>query len=69
VEIGRYCWLPWERDRPLGYIDCGTHDRWIISEGGVAGRRVVSTIAVLAAAIAYVVDPSLRRRGYCTAMR
>jgi hypothetical protein len=28
VETGRYRWLGWEDRRAVGYIDCGTHDRW-----------------------------------------
>jgi RimJ/RimL family protein N-acetyltransferase len=68
VETGRYRWLAWEHDRAVGYIDCGTHDRWTTWEGGSSGRGVISTILVPAASITYVVDPALRRRGYCVAM-
>jgi hypothetical protein len=24
IETGRYRWLAWERDKAIGYIDCGT---------------------------------------------
>jgi RimJ/RimL family protein N-acetyltransferase len=67
-ETGRYRWLSWEGERPVGYIDCGTFDRWTTFEGGPAGRGVVSTIHVPAGSLSYVVDPALRRRGYATAM-
>lgn len=68
VETGRYRWLAWERDTAVGYLDCGTFDRWTTWEGGTDGRGVIDTIPVPSAAIAYAVDPALRRRGYATAM-
>jgi RimJ/RimL family protein N-acetyltransferase len=68
VETGRYRWLAWEHEMPVGYIDCGTHDRWTTWEGGPDGRGVISTITVPSASIAYVVDPAVRHRGYCAAM-
>jgi RimJ/RimL family protein N-acetyltransferase len=68
TETGRYRWLAWEEARAVGYIDCGTYDRWAVWEGGPEGRGVVETVPVPAAAIAYVVDPALRGRGYCAAM-
>ena len=68
VETGRYRWLAWGEDRPVGYIDCGTYDRWTTWEGGSRGRGVIETIGVPSGSIAYLVDPNLRRRGYCTAM-
>jgi RimJ/RimL family protein N-acetyltransferase len=63
VETGRYRWLAWEGDAPVGYIDCGTYDRWTIWDGGPNGGGVVSSIAIASAAIAYVIDPAQRRRG------
>jgi RimJ/RimL family protein N-acetyltransferase len=68
METGRYKWLAWEDDNAVGYIDCGTSDRWTTWEGGPNGRGVIATIPVPSANIAYVVDPSMRRRGYCTTM-
>lgn len=68
METGRYRWLAWDRDMAVGYIDCGTYDRWATWEGGPAGRGVTATIDLPAGSIAYVVDPALRRRGYATAM-
>lgn len=46
----------------VGYIDCGTHDRWTTWEGGPRGRGVISEIVVPAGSITYVVDPALRCR-------
>jgi RimJ/RimL family protein N-acetyltransferase len=68
VETGRYRWLGWDCEKAVGYVDCGTYDRWAVWEGGAHGRGVIETVPVAAAAIAYVVDPALRRRGYCAAM-
>jgi hypothetical protein len=44
TETGRYRWLAWERDRPVGCIDCGTTDRWTTWEGGPGGRGVIGAI-------------------------
>ena len=60
TETGRYRWLALDGDLPLGYIDCGAYDRWTTWDG----ERVVASIEVPCAAIAYVVDPAIRRRGY-----
>ncbi len=68
AETGRYRWLAWERDTAVGYIDCGTYDRWTTWDGGRGGRGVVDTIPGPAGSMSYVVDPALRRNGYCTAM-
>ncbi len=67
-ETGRFRWLAWHDATPVGYIDCGTADRWTTWEGGPHGRGVVATIPVPAGSIAYVVDPARRRRGYATRM-
>ena len=68
IETGRYRWLAWDRDTAVGYIDCGTYDRWTTWEGGPGGRGVVDTIPIAAGSIGYVVDPGRRREGYCAAM-
>jgi RimJ/RimL family protein N-acetyltransferase len=67
-ETGRFRWLAWEHAAPVGYIDCGTYDRWTTWEGGDGGRGVVSVISVPSASISYVVDPKLRGRGRCARM-
>jgi RimJ/RimL family protein N-acetyltransferase len=68
AETGRYRWLAWDQGTAVGYIDCGTCDRWTTWEGGPGGRGVIEAIPIPAASISYVVDPALRRRGYCAAM-
>jgi RimJ/RimL family protein N-acetyltransferase len=52
----------------FGYVDCGTFDQWPTWEGGSDGRGVMSVIDEPSGAIAYVIDPALRRRGYGTDM-
>jgi hypothetical protein len=37
AETGRYRWLAWDRGTAVGYIDCGTYDRWTTWEGGPGG--------------------------------
>jgi RimJ/RimL family protein N-acetyltransferase len=63
-ETGRYRFLAWDKGVPVGYIDIGTFDRWATWEGGPDGRGVVDVIDEPSGAMAYVVDPALRRRGY-----
>jgi RimJ/RimL family protein N-acetyltransferase len=63
-ETGRYRFVAWDAELLVGYIDCGTYDRWATWEGGTGGRGVIAVIEVPSAAIAYVVNPILRRRGY-----
>jgi RimJ/RimL family protein N-acetyltransferase len=67
-ETGRFRWLAWEHEAAVGFIDCGTYDRWTTWEGGDGGRGVISVIPLPSASISYVVDPSLRGRGHCTEM-
>ena len=56
--------MAWDGDAPVGYIDCGTTDRWTTWEGGAQGRGVVSVIDEPSGNMAYVIDPAARRRGY-----
>jgi RimJ/RimL family protein N-acetyltransferase len=63
-ETGRYQFLAWDKGVPVGYVDCGTFDRWATWEGGAGGRGVVSVIEESSGGIAYVTDPVLRRRGH-----
>ena len=63
-ETGRYEFLAWDKEVPVGYVDCGTYDRWATWEGGSDGRGLVSVIDESSGSIAYVTDPTLRRRGY-----
>jgi RimJ/RimL family protein N-acetyltransferase len=68
TETGRFHWLAWDQDTAVGYIDCGTYDRWATWEGGPGGRGVTHAIPVACGSIAYVVAPALRRHGLATAM-
>jgi RimJ/RimL family protein N-acetyltransferase len=68
METGRFRWVAWNREDPVGYIDCGTFDRWTTWDLGVEGGHVVATIEAPAAALAYVVDPQFRGRGFAKAM-
>jgi RimJ/RimL family protein N-acetyltransferase len=63
-ETGRYRFLAWDGCVPVGFVDCGTFDRWVTWEGGPGGRGVVGVIDEPSGSIAYVTDPALRRRGY-----
>ncbi len=67
-ETGRSHYLGWERGAPIGYIDCGTCDRWTTWEGGRGGRGVVSVIDEPSGGIAFVTDPAQRRKGHGVAM-
>jgi RimJ/RimL family protein N-acetyltransferase len=67
-ETGRFRWLAWEHEEAVGFIDCGTYDRWTTWEGGERGRGVISAIPVSSAAISYVIDPMRRGRGLCSRM-
>jgi RimJ/RimL family protein N-acetyltransferase len=68
IETGRYGWSAWDRDELVGYIDCGTTDRWTTWEGGLNGKGVIATFPVPSGNLAYVVDPAFRRQGYGAAM-
>ena len=68
IRTGAFRWLAWAGDRPVGYIDCGTFDRWTAWEGGPGGRGLLKTIDVPSGVTCYVVDPTQRRRSYGTAM-
>jgi RimJ/RimL family protein N-acetyltransferase len=68
METGRHRFLAWGDESPVGYVDCGTTDRWATWEGGPGGRGVVNVIEEPSGGIAYVIDPELRRKGYGVAM-
>ena len=63
-ETGSYRFLAWDKDVPVGYVYCGTFDRWTTWEGGPKWRGVVGVIDEPSGAIAYVTDPAHRRQGY-----
>jgi RimJ/RimL family protein N-acetyltransferase len=67
-ELARHVWLAWHDGAPVGYVNCGVHDRWTTWEGGAEGRGVVGTIQLVSGAVGFVVDPARRRHGFGGAM-
>ncbi|HET8583851.1 MAG TPA: GNAT family N-acetyltransferase [Jatrophihabitans sp.] len=63
-EMGRFRWIGWSDDVPVGYVDAGTFDRWTTWDG----ERVVGVMDWPCTTLAFVVAPTLRRRGYGTAL-
>lgn len=69
LQLAAYRWLAWEDAQPVGYIDCGTFDRFVVYGGeGPHGPIIHSTIERRTGHIAIVVDPGRRRRGVGRAM-
>jgi ribosomal protein S18 acetylase RimI-like enzyme len=60
LETGRFRWVGWDGADPVGYIDCGTYDRWTTWDG----EQVVEAMAVESGAVAFTVAPACRRLGY-----
>jgi GNAT superfamily N-acetyltransferase len=60
LETGRFRWLAWHGETPVGYIDCGTFDRWTTWDGATVTR----TIEVPSGGLALTVAPAYRRLGY-----
>lgn len=69
VQTGAHRWLAWRHERPVGYVDCGTFDRWTTCDQDRGGRvAVVETIDRPAAALGFVVAPAWRGRGIAAGM-
>jgi ribosomal protein S18 acetylase RimI-like enzyme len=69
VQTGSYRWVAFDAADPVGYIDCGTCDRWTVCDnGGEADPIVRSVIDRPAASIALAVDPARRGTGIGRAM-
>ena len=69
VETGAHHWVAVDAGDPVGYIDCGTCDRWTVcDDDGDAGVIVRYAIERPAASIALVVDPARRGLGVGRAM-
>ncbi len=66
--LAAYRWLAWCNGTPVGYVDCGVLDRWTICDRGPGGPVVTEAISGPAGAIAFVVDPRLRRQHVGRAM-
>jgi ribosomal protein S18 acetylase RimI-like enzyme len=60
METGRFRWMAWDGDVPVGYVDCGTYDRWTTWDG----ERVTAAIEVPSGALTFTVAPAARRLGY-----
>jgi ribosomal protein S18 acetylase RimI-like enzyme len=59
-ETGRFRWLALVGQTPVGYIDCGTFDRWTSWDG----EKVTQSIDEPSAGLALAVAPVSRRMGY-----
>lgn len=69
VQTGAHRYVARAAGRPVGYIDCGTFDRYTVYGGeSPDGPIITEQIDVTTGAIAFVVDPNLRRRGFARAM-
>jgi RimJ/RimL family protein N-acetyltransferase len=63
-QTGAYRYLAHVGGAAVGYVDCGTFDRWTICEQGPGGDVVVSdSIDVPVGSIAFVIAPDFRGRG------
>ena len=52
-ETGRFRWLAWEGEAPVGYLDCGTFDRWTTWETD----DIAETVDVPSGGLALTVGP------------
>jgi RimJ/RimL family protein N-acetyltransferase len=69
VQTGAYRYLAEVDGREIGYVDCGTFDRCNVYGGeGPDGSIITESIELATGSIAFVIDPSLRRRGLGRAM-
>ena len=69
MQTGAHRYLAEVDGREVGYVDCGTFDRCTIYGGeGPEGAIITESIDLATGSIAFVIDPSLRRRGLGRAM-
>ncbi len=69
IQTGSFRYVAEFDGRLVGYIDCGTYDRYTEYQGeGAAGPIIVDSIEAPAGALAFVVDPARRGRGIGRAM-
>jgi ribosomal protein S18 acetylase RimI-like enzyme len=59
-ETGRLRWLARNDNEPVGYIDCGTFDRWTTWDG----EKVTGSVDVASGALTLTVAPARRCMGY-----
>jgi RimJ/RimL family protein N-acetyltransferase len=67
-HTGAYRYLACLGGVPVGYVDCGTFDRWTICAQDPRGIVVADAIDVPAGSIAFVTAPDYRRQGLGRAM-
>jgi hypothetical protein len=60
VQTGAYHYLATRDDRAVGYIDCGTFDRWAVYDGDHPGDPIRETVDVSTGYLALCVDPVVR---------
>lgn len=69
VQTGAVHYLATRDDRPVGYIDCGTFDRWAVWDGTDPDAPVIhETLDVPTGYLALCVDPAARGQGVGRAM-
>jgi RimJ/RimL family protein N-acetyltransferase len=64
-QTGVHRWVGYRDGVPVGYVDCGTFDRWTTCDERL---HVIDAIERPAGAIAFVTAPEHRRRGIARAM-
>jgi RimJ/RimL family protein N-acetyltransferase len=68
VQTGAYHYLATRDDRAVGYIDCGTFDRWVVYDGDHPDGPIRETLDVPTGYLALCVDPATRHQGVGQAM-
>lgn len=64
VQTGAVRYLAVREERPVGYVDCGTFDRWSVYDGTDPDAPVIrETRDVATGYLALCVDPALRGQG------
>ena len=69
IQTAAHQYLATRDDRPVGYIDCGTFDRWTVWDGTQPDAPVIrETLDIATGYLALVVDPAARGHGIGRAM-
>jgi len=69
VQTAAHHYLALADEAPIGYIDCGTFDRYTVYGGeGPDGPIILETIDAVTGSIAFVIDPAHRRQRLATNM-
>lgn len=69
ITLARYGWVIYDHDKPVGYIDAGVGDKYVIY-GGMDGDKPVYLRSenIKSSGLAFVVNPSERGKGYAAQM-